>query len=125
MIVKSGGTAAGARAASSHTGTLAGSEKAFSAAFRQAGIIGAESTEELFTLPRAFASQPIPRGPHLCIVTNAGGPGIIAADAVERSTVKMATLSPETVERLRKALPPGAALDNPGGVIGGARQGRH
>jgi len=125
VIVKSGGTAAGARAASSHTGTLAGSEKAFSAAFRQSGIIRAESIEELFNFARAFASQPIPRGPHLCIVTNAGGPGIIAADAVERSTVKMATLSPETVERLRKALPPVAALYNPVDVIGDAKEDRY
>lgn len=125
VIVKSGGTAAGARAASSHTGTLAGSEKAFSAAFRQSGIIRAESIEELFNFARAFASQPIPRGPHLAIVTNAGGPGIIAADAVERSTVKMATLSPETVERLRKALPPVAALYNPVDVIGDAKEDRY
>jgi acetyltransferase len=125
VIVKSGGTAAGARAASSHTGTLAGSEKAFSAAFRQSGIIRAESIEELFNFARAFASQPIPRGPHLCIVTNAGGPGIIAADAVERSTVKMASLSPETVERLRKALPPVAALYNPVDVIGDAKEDRY
>ncbi len=125
VIVKSGGTAAGARAASSHTGTLAGSEKAFSAAFRQSGIIRAESIEELFNFARAFASQPLPQGPHLCIVTNAGGPGIIAADAVERSTVKMASLSPETVERLRKALPPVAALYNPVDVIGDAKEDRY
>jgi len=125
VIVKSGGTAAGARAASSHTGTLAGSEKAFSAAFRQSGIIRAESIEELFNFARAFASQPLPRGPHLAIVTNAGGPGIIAADAVERSTVKMASLSPETIERLRKALPPVAALYNPVDVIGDAKEDRY
>lgn len=125
IIVKSGGTAAGARAASSHTGTLAGSEKAFAAAFRQSGVIRAESIEELFNFARAFASQPLPTGPRLCIVTNAGGPGIIAADAVERSTVKMATLAPETIERLRAALPPTAALYNPVDVIGDARQDRY
>lgn len=125
IIVKSGGTAAGARAASSHTGTLAGSEKAFSAAFRQSGVIRAESIEELFNFARAFATQPLPKGPRLCIVTNAGGPGIIAADAVERSTAKMATLSPETVERLRAALPPTAALYNPVDVIGDAKDDRY
>ena len=125
IIVKSGGTAAGARAASSHTGTLAGSEKAFSAAFRQAGVIRAESIEELFNFARAFATQPLPKGPNLCIVTNAGGPGIIAADSVERSTVKMATLAPETVERLRAALPPTAALYNPVDVIGDAKEDRY
>ena len=125
IIVKSGGTAAGARAASSHTGTLAGSEKAFSAAFRQSGVIRAESIEELFNYARAFATQPLPKGPRLCIVTNAGGPGIIAADAVERSYAKMATLQPETVERLRKALPPTAALYNPVDVIGDAKEDRY
>lgn len=125
IIVKSGGTAAGARAASSHTGTLAGSEKSFNAAFRQSGVIRAESVEELFNYARAFADQPLPQGPSLCIVTNAGGPGIIAADAVERSTVKMATLSPETVERLRAALPPTAALYNPVDVIGDAKEDRY
>ena len=125
VIVKSGGTAAGARAASSHTGTLAGSEKAFSAAFRQAGVIRAESIEELFNYARAFATAPLPKGPRLCIVTNAGGPGIIAADAVERSTLKMATLSPQTVERLRPALPPTAALYNPVDVIGDAKEDRY
>ena len=125
IIVKSGGTAAGARAASSHTGTLAGSEKTFSAAFRQSGVIRAESIEELFNFARAFATQPLPKGPRLCIVTNAGGPGIIAADAVERSTAKMATLQPETVERLRKALPPTAALYNPVDVIGDAKEDRY
>jgi acetyltransferase len=125
IIVKSGGTAAGARAASSHTGTLAGSEKALIAAFRQSGVVRAESLEELFNFARAFASQPLPRGPHLGIVTNAGGPGIIAADAVERSSVALAAFAPETIERLRKALPPTAALYNPVDVIGDARQDRY
>ncbi len=125
IIVKSGGTAAGARAASSHTGTLAGSEKAFNAAFRQSGVIRAESIEELFNFARAFASQPLPNGPRLCIVTNAGGPGIIAADAVERSSVTMATLAPETIDRLRAALPPTAALYNPVDVIGDAKEDRY
>ncbi|HSB69626.1 MAG TPA: acetate--CoA ligase family protein [Candidatus Methylomirabilis sp.] len=125
ILVKSGNTAAGARAASSHTGTLAGSEKSFNAAFRQCGVIRAESIEELFNYARAFANQPLPQGPSLCIVTNAGGPGIIAADAVERSAVKMATLSPETVERLRRVLPPTAALYNPVDVIGDAKEDRY
>lgn len=125
IIVKSGGTAAGARAASSHTGTLAGSEKAFTAAFRQSGVLRAESIEELFNFARAFAYQPLPTGPNLCIVTNAGGPGIIAADAVERSAAKLATLRPETVDRLRAVLPPSAAFYNPVDVIGDARADRY
>jgi acetyltransferase len=125
VMVKSGGTAAGARAASSHTGTLAGSERAFQAAFRQSGVLRAASIEELFNVARAFAYQPLPAGPNLCIVTNAGGPGIIAADAVERSVAKLATLGPDTVERLRAALPPTAALYNPVDVIGDAREDRY
>jgi acetyltransferase len=120
IMMKAGGTPAGARAASSHTGTLAGSEKAFAAAFRQAGILRAESVEELFDWARAFAYQPLPDGPHLAILTNAGGPGIIAADAAERLGVPLAPLAPATVERLRAALPPTAALYNPVDVIGDA-----
>ncbi len=125
IIVKSGRTAAGARAASSHTGTLAGSDRAFTAAFRQSGVLRAESIEELFDFARAFAYQPLPAGPNICIVTNAGGPGIIAADAVEQSLVKMARLSPPTVERLRAALPPTAGLYNPVDVIGDAKEDRY
>jgi len=125
IIVKSGRTTAGARAASSHTGTLAGSDRAFTAAFRQSGVLRAESIEELFDFARAFAYQPLPKGPNLCIVTNAGGPGIIAADAVERSMVRMASLSAATVETLRGALPPTAALYNPVDVIGDAREDRY
>jgi acetyltransferase len=125
IIVKSGRTAAGARAASSHTGTLAGSDRAFTAAFRQSGVLRAESIEELFDFARAFAYQPLPAGPNICIVTNAGGPGIIAADAVEQSLVKMARLSPPTVERLRAALPPTAGFYNPVDVIGDAKEDRY
>ena len=125
IIVKSGRTAAGARAASSHTGTLAGSDRAFTAAFRQSGVLRAESIEELFDFARAFAYQPLPAGPNICIVTNAGGPGIIAADAVEQSLVKMARLSPPTLERLRAALPPTAGLYNPVDVIGDAKEDRY
>ncbi|HTX53429.1 MAG TPA: acetate--CoA ligase family protein [Candidatus Baltobacteraceae bacterium] len=124
IIVKSGRTSAGARAASSHTGTLAGSDRAFTAAFKQSGILRAESIEELFNFARAFAYQPLTNGPRLCIVTNAGGPGIIAADAVERSQVKMATLSAATIERIKAALPPTAALYNPVDIIGDAREDR-
>ena len=88
-------------------------------------MLRADSIEELFDFARAFAYQPLPKGPNLCIVTNAGGPGIIAADAVERSLVKMASLSPATVERLRVALPPTAALYNPVDVIGDAKEDRY
>ncbi|MCK5556968.1 MAG: CoA-binding protein, partial [Candidatus Hydrogenedentes bacterium] len=82
VLTKSGGTEAGARAASSHTGTLAGSDKAIDAAFAQSGIIRAKTIEQLFDLAVVFTTGRVPKGPNLAIVTNAGGPGIIAADAV-------------------------------------------
>ncbi len=125
IIMKSGGTPAGARAASSHTGTLAGSDRAYEAVFRQAGILRARTTQALFDLARAFAMQPLPRGPRLGILTNAGGPGIIAADAAERSRAVLAQLTPETVARLREVLPPTAAVYNPVDVIGDAKEDRY
>jgi len=125
LIFKSGVTDAGARAASSHTGTLAGSENAFHAAFKKCGVIRAESFEELFDTAIAFAYQPLPQGSRLAIITNAGGPGIIAADACERSGLNMATFETTTIETLREKLPPTAALYNPIDVIGDAQADRY
>ncbi|HRZ87782.1 MAG TPA: acetate--CoA ligase family protein [bacterium] len=125
IITKSGSTAAGARAISSHTGTLAGSENAYKAAFEQFGIIRSSSVEELFDLAMAFSYQSVPKGDNMVIVTNAGGPGIIAADAVEKSTVKLASLTKETVDKLKEVLPPVAALYNPVDIIGDARDDRY
>lgn len=120
IITKAGGTGAGARAASSHTGTLAGSETAYTAAFRQSGIIRVETVRELFDYAIAFSSQPLPRGRNLAVITNAGGPGILAADATEKSILKMASFSQGTIQNLRENLPPAAALYNPVDVIGDA-----
>lgn len=125
LIFKSGVTAAGARAASSHTGSLAGSENAFHAAFKKCGVIRAESFEELFDAAIAFAYQPLPKGSRLAIITNAGGPGIIAADACERSSLSMATFTTTTIETLRDKLPTTAALYNPVDVIGDAQADRY
>lgn len=125
VIAKAGGTAAGARAASSHTGTLAGSERAWEAVFKQTGILRADTIEQLFNYALAFANNPIPGGPGLAVVTNAGGPGIIAADACERSSARMADLAPATVSRLRENLPSSAGFFNPVDVIGDARAGRY
>ena len=125
IITKSGSTAAGAKAASSHTGALAGSESAFKAAFKQSGIIRANSVQDLFDFALGFSSGRMPAGPNVVIVTNAGGPGIIAADAVERSAVRMAQLAKETVDRLREKLPPTAALYNPVDVVGDAKPDRY
>ena len=120
IITKSGRTGAGARAASSHTGTLAGSDTAYNAAFRQSGIIRVETIRELFDYAIAFSSQPLPRGRNLAVITNAGGPGILAADAAEKSILKMASFSQGTIQNLRENLPPAAALYNPVDVIGDA-----
>ncbi len=122
IIIKSGGTEAGARAVGSHTGSLAGSDKAFRAAFKQSGIIRVDTLEDLFSIARAFSSQEIPRGPRVAIFSSAGGPAILAADAVERSYLRMASLSRETVEGLRACLPPFASFYNPVDTTGGVRE---
>ncbi|MFH1778924.1 MAG: acetate--CoA ligase alpha subunit [Candidatus Omnitrophota bacterium] len=126
IICKAGGTQAGARAASSHTGSLAGSEAAFNAAFVQTGIVRAHSVEDLFNYAVAFSYQKLPKGERLAIITNAGGPGIIAVDAVERSqNAKVASFDKGTIDYLRKSLPVGAAIYNPVDVIGDADEERY
>jgi len=120
LLIKSGTTAAGAKAASSHTGAMAGSEQAYKAAFKQAGIIRVNDVSSLFNLATAFSNQPLPGGPGLAIVTNSGGPGIMAADACERSRLQMARLSSETIEKLGSFLPAYASLYNPIDIIGDA-----
>lgn len=125
VAIKSGTTAAGTKAASSHTGSLAGSESAYEAAFSQSGILRARTMNELFDLALLFAYQPPIQGNRVAIVTNAGGPGIIATDAVERSGLVMAQFTQETIESLRAKLPPTANLFNPIDVIGDARSDRY
>ncbi len=125
ILLKSGGTEAGARAASSHTGALAGSEIAFYAAFRQTGIIRANGIQDLFDTALAFASGKLPRGDRLLIITNAGGPGIIAADTAERLCLNMTQLSRETVEAIVRRLPANASLYNPVDIIGDATSERY
>jgi acetyltransferase len=126
VAIKSGATAAGTKAASSHTGSLTGSESAYEAAFTQSGILRARSMEELFDFALAFAYQPPIQGNRVAIVTNAGGPGIITTDAIERSaSLKMAEFSKETITRLQKDLPPTANVFNPVDVIGDARSDRY
>ncbi len=120
VIVKSGRTAAGSRAVSSHTGSLAGSDAAYDAAFKQCGIYRASTMQELFDVSLAFAYQPLPAGKRLAIVTNAGGPGILATDACERNGLQLASFAPETIDRLRSGLPRAANVYNPIDVIGDA-----
>ncbi|OLS19003.1 MAG: Succinyl-CoA ligase [ADP-forming] subunit alpha [Candidatus Heimdallarchaeota archaeon LC_2] len=118
IIIKSGSSKAGARAASSHTGSMAGANTAYSAAFEKAGVIRANSIQDLFDTATAFSSQPLPVSPKLCIITNAGGPGIIATDYAEFSGLELASLSLETIENLQKELPPAASAYNPVDVLG-------
>ena len=125
IIMKSGATAAGARAASSHTGALAGSDNAYTAAFRQSGVLRAKKVEDLFDWGIAFSFQGGIAGPKVTLVTNAGGPGIIATDAIETSSLEMATLARPTVEALHKALPATANVYNPIDVLGDARADRY
>jgi acetyl coenzyme A synthetase (ADP forming)-like protein len=125
IVFKSGVTSAGAKAASSHTGSLAGSDRAFEAAFKQTGVIRANSVEELFNYALAFAHQPLPRGPNLAIITNSGGPGIIAADAADRTDLELVSLQKKTVDELRTFLPKMASFYNPVDILGDASAERY
>lgn len=125
IAVKSGNTAAGSRAVSSHTGSLAGSERAYQAAFGQTGVLRASSIEQLFDYSVALAYQPPLKGRNIAIVTNAGGPGIMATDALESNGMKLATLQPETIDLLRQGLPAAANVYNPVDVIGDALADRY
>jgi acetyltransferase len=125
IILKSGVTSSGAKAASSHTGALAGRESAFHAAFKQSGVIEAHSIGELFNYALAFANQPLPDGPNIAIITNSGGPGILAADASDKSDLHLVTLHKETVDELRGFLPSVASFYNPIDILGDATAERY
>jgi acetyltransferase len=125
VILKVGITQAGAKAASSHTGSLAGTDIAYGAAFKRAGVIRAENFEALFDYALAFATQPLPAGNRLAVITNAGGPGIMAADAAESLGFKLNPPGAAVVAKLKTVLPPTAALGNPIDVIGDAEPERY
>lgn len=125
IALKSGTTDAGQKAVSSHTGTLAGSERAYDAAFTQAGVLRADSVQDIFDFAVAFAYQGRIAGPNVAVVTNAGGPGIMATDAIERGGLNLARLANDTIEGLREALPPAASPLNPIDVLGDARADRY
>ncbi len=120
ITLKGGRSDAGARAVSSHTGSLAGSETAYDAAFRAAGVIRAHTVQALFDYATAFSLQQLPKGPGLAILTNAGGPAIMATDSCDYYDVQLAALESETIAALHEALPPAAALYNPIDVLGDA-----
>jgi acetyl coenzyme A synthetase (ADP forming)-like protein len=120
VAVKSGRSAAGARAASSHTGALASSDAVVDALFEQAGVIRTNTLEELFDVAALLARQPVPRGRRVAILTNAGGPGILAADACEAQGLTLQSLSDDTIAELRSFLPAAASVGNPVDMIASA-----
>jgi acetate---CoA ligase (ADP-forming) len=120
LILKAGSTAAGARAVSAHTGAVSGSPAAYRAAFRQSGVLQVAEAEQLFGLAQAFATQPLPTGPGLAILTNSGGPGILAADACARSSLTLPRPSTATLGRLTEILPSFASAYNPVDILGDA-----
>lgn len=120
VAVKSGRSISGARAAASHTGALAASDAVVDALFRQSGVIRTDSLEEMFDVAALLSKQPLPRGTRVGIVTNAGGPAILAADACEARGLTVAEISAETRAALREFLPPTASVSNPVDMIASA-----
>ena len=120
LVVKSGRTAAGARAASSHTGALAGMEVAVDALLGQAGVIRADTMDELFLLAGLLTNQPVPQGNRVAILTNAGGLGIMASDACESRGLELPELSANTIESLHAFLPRAASIANPVDMLASA-----
>lgn len=125
LAIKSGRTEAGASAAASHTGSLAGSDEICDAAFKQAGIIRCDNIEEMFNKAIAFTYQPMPKDKRIAIITNAGGPGVLTTDKSIQQGLELAKFSDSTTEILRKSLPKTANIKNPVDVIGDARADRY
>ena len=125
IAIKSGVTQSGARAVSSHTGSLAGSEQAYQTAFRQAGVLQTDSLESLIDMAVAFSYQPPLQGERVAIVTNAGGPGILATDALERAGLTIARFETKTIKDLEQHLPDAASAANPVDVLGDATPDRY
>lgn len=125
LALKSGRTPEGVKAVSSHTGSLAGKDEIYNALFEQAGILRVNTVKELFDYAIAFVEQPIPKGNKTVIITNAGGPGIMATDACVNYGLNLVQLSSETKEELKKYLPQHASLNNPIDIIGDAQHDRY
>ena len=125
VILKSGVSEAGARAASSHTGALAGSDLAYNLAFEKCGVIRALTIEDLFDFGEIFLYQPVPKQNSFAIITNAGGPGIVATDAFSREGLKLAEFPEAILHYLRDNLPEEAAIFNPVDIVGDATPSRY
>jgi len=125
FALKVGRSEEGSRAAASHTGSLAGSDSSYDAIFLQSGIQRVDGVGELFDYAQAFSMQPVPKGDRIAIITNSGGPGIMATDALIRPGLHLATLSEETTRQLRDIVPPSASIRNPVDLIGDADHARY
>lgn len=125
IVIKAGRTEAAAKAAASHTGSLTGSFEVLEAAFRRAGVLRVNNISELFNMAEVLGRQPRPRGPRMTIVTNAGGPGVLATDALITSGGKLTEISPETFEALNGFLPPQWSRNNPIDILGDAAPERY
>ncbi|WP_048190209.1 acetate--CoA ligase family protein [Methanobacterium sp. SMA-27] len=120
LLIKSGTTAKGSEAVSSHTGTIAGSDSAYDAAFSQSGIIRVTSLDEMMDYSSAFALSPLPKGNRIAIITNAGGPAIMTTDAAIKAGLELSKLTCDTQEKLKAGLPSTANVKNPVDVLGDA-----
>jgi len=125
IVIKPGRTEGAARAAASHTGSLTGSDEVLEAAFRRCGVLRVNTIGEIFSMAEVLSKQPRPKGPHLTIVTNAGGPGVLAVDALITSGGKLAEISTETMEKLNRILPPQWSHNNPIDILGDASPERY
>lgn len=125
VALKGGRGDSGARAVASHTGALAGSNEAYEAAFKRSGVQQAGTMEEMFDWARALAWQPLPKGKRVAVLTNAGGPAILAVDALEKAGLKMAPLTKETKDYLESRLPAAASVNNPVDVLAGSGPGTY
>ena len=121
IALKAGRTLVGAKAASSHTGSLAGSDRVYDAIFSQCGVRRGETLEELFDYVKGFSSQPLPKGENVAIITNSGGPGILATDSCIRYGLNIASFNRNTVRTLKTILPPTASVNNPVDLIAEAQ----
>jgi len=125
VALKGGRGVSGARAVASHTGALAGSAEAYGAAFERSGVLQAETMEEMFDWARALAWQPLPKGKKVAVLTNAGGPAILAVDALENAGLELAELATETKNYLELRLPKAASVSNPVDVLAGSGPGTY
>jgi len=125
IVIKPGRTEGAARAAASHTGSLTGSDEVLEAAFRRCGVLRVNTIGEIFSMSEVLAKQPRPKGPHLTILTNAGGPGVLAVDALITSGGKLAEISPDAMSKFNEFLPPQWSHNNPVDILGDASPERY